>query len=125
MSLSAIRLEPYIVLDNWATLCRSYKTRGGTFATFTVLVDGGSANRLYVYSSRPKPSVLTIATVSEVIALKLRLRKEREYLYPQIFCELSYIYASFCMWLLRRLKRRKRHVHDPVESSQSAVHTST
>jgi MFS family permease len=46
--------------------------------------------------------------VSEVIALQLRRPgKQREYLYPQIFCGLSYTCASFCLWQLRRVRMRK------------------
>lgn len=45
-------------------------------------------------------------TVSEVIALKLRRPgTPREYLYPEIFAGLAYLFASFCLLCLRQVRR--------------------
>jgi MFS family permease len=45
---SANLRESYVASDNWPTLCRSYRTRGGILAAFTVVVDSSSSNCVYV-----------------------------------------------------------------------------
>ncbi|KAI9678690.1 MAG: hypothetical protein M1817_005747 [Caeruleum heppii] len=52
-------------------------------------------------------SVILPATFAEVIALKLRRpNSSRPYLFTQIFVGLAYVIASFCLFELRRVKRR-------------------
>lgn len=53
-------------------------------------------------------SLLLTYPVSEVIALEMRRpNAQRVYLYPQLFCNLTYLCANLCPELLWRMKRRK------------------
>ncbi|KAL8939944.1 MAG: hypothetical protein Q9211_002506 [Gyalolechia sp. 1 TL-2023] len=75
-------------LDDRAPGCRDWRTRRASVSAFPGVVIRHSS------------------CLSEVIALKLRRPgSQREYLYPQIFAGLSYLVASFCLFLLRQVRR--------------------
>lgn len=64
---------------------------------------GSTFQRVYAVTD-----LISKTTVSEAIALELRRPGHtRAYLYPQIFCGLCYVLASFCLWITRVIIKRR------------------